>query len=157
VYYDIDYIDVRAAWVLEAITFNDFGFRNVTLTERALIDAARDGRRDVLLEEALPQLRQLNEQARREGAEVAKRWWRVSETNWSRYSGLLDALQSDDSDRVFWAVHFLRFGESPCPGLDASSYRRDIFPIIRRLAAQTTDDSLRDQLRLLLEDENWPR
>lgn len=32
VYYDIDWICVRAAWLLEEITFQDFGYRELTIT-----------------------------------------------------------------------------------------------------------------------------
>ena len=41
--YDIDWISVRAAWVLEEITFQDFGYQDGAITEKELMALHQKG------------------------------------------------------------------------------------------------------------------
>ncbi len=154
--YDLDWLPVRAGWVLEAITFRDFGFRDGALTEDPLLRAAVAGMRDVPLDQVAA-IKKDPEARRRQRAEAvarAERWWAgVDRAAWSRLQELLEALASDSPARQVAALGWLRYGESACPGLDRKSYDERVLPLVEPLAA-AADRNVRDQARMLLEDRD---
>jgi hypothetical protein len=139
--YDIDHLAVRAGWVLEAITFQDFGFRVSEAFQVPVSDLAPPK------ETPAPQIQ--------EAVQRARDWWRTNGATWTRYQGLLDALRSGNVYRQLAALEYVRFGDYPCTGLDRETFARDVLPLVRSLAA-SDNPSVQDQAQLLLDDdEEW--
>lgn len=154
--YDIDWLSVRAGWVLEKITFAGFGFRERAIREKQLLEATKQGRVDVPLDAVIGALKEPKARARNrsEAATRAKKWWAQSSQTWNRFDGLVDALRSDNPMRQAYAIEWLRYGRTLCKGLDRDSYERIVRPEVSRLA-KSDDELVRQQAELLL--ENSPR
>ncbi len=152
--YDLDRLPVRAGWVLEAITFRDFGFRDGALEEDELLRAAAAGARDVPLDQVVA-LKQDPEARRRQRAVAVARakkgWAGADRAAWTRLGDLVEALGSGSPARQVAALGWLRYGETACPGLDRKSYDERVLPAVRPLA-DSPDRGVRDQTKLLLED-----
>ena len=52
--YELDILAARAGWLLEDLTFQDFGFSFPALNEKVLLQAIAGGRRDMPLSQAVP-------------------------------------------------------------------------------------------------------
>jgi hypothetical protein len=52
--YDLDVLSARAGWLLEELTFQDFGFAASLISKQQLLGQALQGKRDVPLSEVLP-------------------------------------------------------------------------------------------------------
>lgn len=126
--YDIDRLNVRAGWLLERITFQDFGF-----SEKRADTAKRKERR-------------------RRAIAAAKAWWKMNRTDWSRYDALLSALRSGDSTHNQNALHWILNGEVPIAGVTRDSYQREILPLVQNVAKDSKDDYSRDLAKMLIKD-----
>lgn len=130
--YDLDSLAIRAGWVLERLTFRDFGFRKME------VDAGG---------------------ARAKAAAAAARaWWADAGAKWSRLDALRDALEADagaPGPSPDAAVQYLRFGAAPCAGLDPASYEGDLRPRVQRLAQRAAPE-LAEQCALLLAEGSLP-
>ena len=78
--YDLDWIAVRAGWVIEAITFQAFGYRQTPFR-------MKDGTENVA--EAA--------KVRAAAGDRVREWWSSSSSTWTRLAGLLDGLRSGDA------------------------------------------------------------
>jgi hypothetical protein len=151
--YDLDWLPVRAGWVLEATTFRDFGFRDGALVEDPGLRAAAAGGREVPPGEVAA-LRNDPDARRCQRAEAASRalqWWKSAAGTWSRFGDLVEALERGSPARQAAALGWLRYGETACPGLDRKSYEEKVLPLVRPLA-ESPDPRVRGQARLLLQD-----
>jgi len=157
VYYDIDWINVRAGWALEAITFQSFGFREKAMKESELLKAAIRGDKKVQLTDPA-QKAEVRKQLRAEAGSRAKAWWQKAGGSWNRFDAILEALRSDDPVRQMWTFQWLRNDETKCDGLNMESFKKYILPEVERLS-KSSDESVRDEVRYLLEDTNtaWLR
>ena len=147
--YALDSLAVRAGWVLESMTFQDFGFRSGTITEDKLFQATRAHPGDMPLERAAgPQPKPEPIAA---AAERARQWWARSGQGWTRYKGLLAALDGDDVRQQADALIWLRSGVTDCAGLDERVYGSQVKPRVRKLAA-SPDATVKSQAEYLLKE-----
>jgi hypothetical protein len=151
--YDIDWLSVRAGWVLEELTFEDFGFSESGIDHDELLNAAVAGMRDVPLREVA----QIGVDAttrrkhRTQAIQRAREWWEKNQGHWQRLPSLVAALESDNSKRMQCALQWLRFGESPIDGFSKEVYVTTILPIVKRLA-QSSNKAVAEQAALLCSD-----
>lgn len=109
--YELNEIQVRAGWLLERITFNDFGFASEWF----------NGRR--------------SPEERHAAAARATSWWADQHKNWTRLSGLREALRSDSPGSQLKALLYLqdRGSDGICSGLDETTYFSQIHPLVQNL------------------------
>lgn len=138
--YDIDYLSVRAGWLLEELTFNNFGFSGVHLpadliknhiklrfpeyynnsANRKRIDSSSDEElREIVLGLSIKK---------------AKEWWRA-QNDWTRLEALVKALQSFDEKRQVMALFYIRNGTTKCTGLNKEYYINQMAKEIVRLSS----------------------
>jgi len=147
--YDLDSLSARAGWLLEAITFEDFGFSSGTIREDRLMEAAVAGKGDVPLAQVLPQPGVPRDFGA--SAEKARRWWADRSPGWTRFAAVIAALQSTSAHRQMLVLSWLRHGQTPCNGLSLARYQKELRPLVKRLAGRGPEE-VRQQARLLLED-----
>jgi len=148
--YALDSLAVRAGWVLESMTFQDFGFRSGTITEDKLFKAMRERPGDMPLEQAAGP--QPKPEPVAEAAERAREWWKKSGKGWTRYKGLLAALDSGDFRQQAEAVIWMRSGVTDCAGFDEAVYKSKVEPRVRKLAASSPDKTVKSQAESLLRE-----
>lgn len=144
--YDLDMIGVRAGWVLEETTFEEFGFRGGAVEHDALMQATITGKSSEYVKRA----QVLTRDPAADAVANAKKWWSARAADWSRYKALLDALQSGDPSRQTRASDWLRNGETACDGLNEASLHADIYPIADKLLA-SKNESVRTEGKYLKE------
>jgi hypothetical protein len=133
--YDLDHLGDRAAWLLEEITFRDFGFSHgVNARHRA----------------------DPTQIARRSAARAAVReWWETARHGWRCYEALAEALRGDATQHAY---QWLRDWSPPgCDGFTATRFRRELLPIVKRHAADP-DHPQHEKAQYLLRDvDEMPR
>ncbi len=122
IFYELDWLTMRTGWVLERITFQDFGFlRSSFLTsDSSNVDA------------------ETMQETRRTAAEQARRWWAENCSSWSRLDGLKEGLQGDNPYHVRLTFEWLYYLRSHPEAAAAVGYsetveREEITPLLRRL------------------------
>lgn len=150
--YDIDWLTVRAGWVLEKITFQDFGFSE-DIREDDLFEARLNGRVDGPLNEAIPinNDAEARQRQRARAVERCKRWWSSQNGKFDRFTALLDALKSGKPSSALNALHWLRFEKTHIDGFNKKSYLRQVLPIVRMLA-KSSDRQVSTQAGYLVHD-----
>lgn len=152
--YDLDWLQIRAGWAIEDITFQNFGYRENKITEENLFEMEKDtalyrkyletGTYDFKISpDAKRKIKETNEKA--------LKWWKENESSWTRLEGIQDAIESNDPRRVMDALQYLRFGEYCITGLDKKYFVEKIEPIIVELAESTNID-IKQDAQLILED-----
>lgn len=164
--YDMDWISVRAGWLLEDLTFMDFGYKTSGVDDVTLFNLMKDNERyKEYLKKGTYDLEWKNKPTREKLieyrkllAQKAKIWWQSSQASWTRLSAMKDALQSNDENRLGEVLQFLRYGETRCDSLNTDVYLKDIKPLVVALN-RTKYQSVKEQVDLLLkEDLNyWTR
>ncbi len=154
--YDLDFLPIRAGWVLEEMTFQDFGFRAGQIDGDALLQhTLKHGFGDKPLSEVVaggPS----DPEATGKAVATATEWWATAKSDWSRLHGLEEALSSRNPRRQMAALHYLRFGETECLGLNSQEYQVALRPVVGELL-ETGTDEVRKQARYLLESGWAPR
>jgi len=161
VYYDIDWICNRAAWVLEEITFQNFGYRDTSLTEDKLFalqiknyaEYQKKGYYKVDFKSKLSkdELKQYYAML----ADQVSKWWDSNKNTWTRFNALKEALASDDVVRQGIAIQYLRYGETSCDGLTIENYTTELKPSIEKIAKTKNKESDRAQLLLNDKENAW--
>ncbi len=151
--YALDSLAVRAGWVLETITFQDFGFRSGTIQEDALFAAMRERPGDMPLEEAVGPQKTPGPGPIAAAAARARQWWARHGRHWSRYQAVVEALDSKDPRRQADILIWLRGGLSDCDGLEAK-FDREIRPRIAKLTS-SPDPTVSQQAGYLLKEGLW--
>ena len=156
--YDIDWIFVRAGWVLEELTFEDFGFNQHPGQKNDLLYLLEYNRQlensekntnpaDFMDSTELEELMEYREQL----ATKVEKWWREKGEGWNRFEAIKSALRSNSSIRQRKALHFLRFEKTICKGLNRESYDKELKPLVMRLTSNGKD-GVEKQAQLLLQD-----
>ena len=142
--YDIDRLGVRAGWLLEDLTFQNFGFSGAHYAADQLEPFIKvtfaeyynnsTNRKKILA---------MNEDERRKliinlASEEAENWWAANKSTWTRLDALYDALKSYDEKRQVKALFYLRNGKSKCTGLTEDFYIDNLYREIRRLSKSET-------------------
>ena len=130
--YDIDVACVRAGWLLEELTFRNFGFSGIHLPADELIDFIQKTFPEYYnLPDNQKQIELLNEEGRRIrirelSIERAKSWWETSSRQWNRLSALEQSLNSKDEKCQVKGLFYLRNGQTNCKGLTQKFYKSTV-------------------------------
>lgn len=164
--YDMDWISVRAGWLLEDLTFMDFGYKTSGVDDTTLFKLMKDNERyKEYLKKGTYDLEWKNKPTREKLIEFrkilaqnTKQWWQTNQASWTRLSAIKDALKSNNENRLGEVLQFLRYGETRCDSLNSKLYLSDIKPLVVALK-KTKFKSVKEQVDLLLEEdlEYWTR
>jgi hypothetical protein len=155
--YDIDKIAVRTGWLLEEISFNNFGFTGIHQPDENLIGFIKltfpdyynnSTNRKNLESISSAELRKVILQL---SVKKAQAWWKENGTGWTRLSALVDALKSFDEKRQVKALFYIRNGDTKCTGLTKEYYIENISKEIVRLSGSDTQ-RISENARLILFD-----
>lgn len=135
--YDLDWISIRAGWLLEELTFQNFGYQTTNIYD---LKQGNNPEKDNLKE-----LQKLQ-------AKKVKKWWKDNSKKWTRLESIKEALSSNDEIRVSKAIQFLRLGETKCDGLNREVFLKEIKPLALKLKDSNNKDI--QEIGALLENEN---
>ena len=139
--YQIDSIPIRAGWLLEDLTFQNFGFKGYHLTDKnELITIIKytfpeyysnsTNRKDI----ENGSVKEIRKTLMKLSLLKVNKWWDKEKDSWNRLSALLAALQSYDEIRNIKALFYIRNGRTLCPGLTKDYYIEEISREIVRLS-----------------------
>ena len=160
--YDMDWISVRAGWLLEDLTFQDFGYKTSGIDDNYLFKLMRENYNEYL-KKATYDLEWKNKSSkeklmeyRRILAVKAKQWWLTNQNSWTRIGGIKEALKSNDEKRLGEVLQFLRYGKTKCDSLNDKIYKAEIKPLVLALK-KSKFKSVKEQVDLLLDEgiEYW--
>jgi len=159
--YDIDWISVRAGWVLEELTFEDFGFKQNQIKEDDLFELIQSNYQSEYLEKGTysvnfkdtTELGKLKEYRKQLAIKVEK-WWIENKANWNRFEAIKLALNSKNSNRQHKALHYLRFEKTNCEGLTKVSYNSELKPLVKVVKTEG-ENGAEKQAKLLLQDKEY--
>lgn len=157
--YDIDWISARAAWLVEEITFQNFGYREQTISEDKLMKLHQQnytsylqvGSHPVDFKNKTP--RQKLIAYRQMLADSVSNWWNTNQSSWTRFKALKEALASGNEQRQSLALQFLRFDETKCEGLTRGNYQKELMPLVEKIKASKSIEA--EQAKLLLDDKEY--
>lgn len=145
--YDIDWLTIRAGWVLEEITFENFGFKESKIIEDNLIELAKDsikyleyiktGRYDFKV--SPDRIAELKTMVKR-----VNKWWENNSNDWSRLKAITQALISNDVQCQFDALQYLRNSDLCIEGLSREYFEKQLRPIVKNLT-NSSDENIRDR------------
>jgi len=142
--YDIDRIAIRAGWLLEDLSFNNFGFSGCHIaaedqqnfikvtfpeyynnaTNRKKIESSSESEISIIIFKL--------------SVKNAKEWWAKEAESWTRLQALVEALKSFDEKRQRKVLFYMRNGETNCTGLTKDYYIDNISREIVRLSGSDT-------------------
>jgi len=143
--YDIDWISVRAAWVLEEITFQDFGYlTRLPIDEKALLalhqkdyqNYLNKGYHDINYQDTTS--RGLMIRYRLLLAYKANQWWTRNKSTWTKLNALKDALASHNEHREGLAIYYLGQGDDFDAKTELAT-RKAYYKQIKSLVVQIKD------------------
>ncbi|MEI6265168.1 MAG: hypothetical protein WCP74_08675 [Sphingobacteriia bacterium] len=110
--YELDWISIRAGWLLEELTFMDFGFRSARIDNQLLEEIKKnnkieDNEKIYTIDWQNRQTELQIMQSRKILAEKAANWWEQNKSSWTRVSALKTALQSNNEDCISKALNFM--------------------------------------------------
>lgn len=158
--YDIDNISVRAGWLLEEISFNNFGFTGIHISDEDLIGFIKltfpeyynnSTNRKALESSSVDNLRKTIHDL---SVKNAKDWWQRVGSNWTRLKALDDALKSYDEKCQVKALFYMRNGDTKCTGLTKDYYIDNISKEIVRLSTSDTK-RISENAKLILFDTKF--
>ncbi len=160
--YDIDDVCVRAGWLLEDLTFRNFGFTGIHLPEYELTDFIRNNFTEYYNNPINhKQIEELSTPGKRKlirtlSIERVKTWWQTASTGWNRLGALEEALKSQDEKCQVKALFYLRNGKSSCPGLNETYYKTQLESTVMKLSrVETGRVSEHAKLIMLDSDFDW--
>jgi len=142
--YDIDRIAVRAGWLLEELTFHNFGFSGCHLAPEDQLTFIRitfpeyfnnANNRKKLESLTVPEISDIIFDL---SVKNAKEWWTKESSGWTRLNALVEALKSFNEKRQVKALFYMRYGETKCTGLTKEYYFDNISREIVRLSTSET-------------------
>lgn len=124
----LDWISIRAGWLLQELTFQDFGYGttntgNLTWKDKPTSESVK--------------------KIRTEQAIHVQNWWKENKNKWTRIDALREALKSNDITRISNAIQYVRFVNTKCDGLNLKEFLSEIGPIIQDFKKSNNQD-LRD-------------
>lgn len=159
--YNIDWISVRAGWVLEEITFEDFGYKQNKISEGELFKLMRTNYESEYLQNGTFKVdfkdsneTEMLKEYRKQLAVKVQNWWDTNQTNWTRFNAIKEALKSNNSNRQHKALHYLRFEKTNCDGLTKGSFVKELKPLVEEIK-RNGKDGTDEQANLLLNDNEF--
>ncbi|MBN2524454.1 MAG: hypothetical protein JXB24_14365 [Bacteroidales bacterium] len=158
--YDIDNLSIRAGWLLEDLSFNNFGFSGYHLPDDELITFIRitfpeyynnSNNRKKIEASSFMQLRSTIHKL---SVDNVLEWWDAESEDWTRLDALVKALHSFDEKRQVKALFYLRNGTTRCTGLTKDYYIDNISKEVVRLASSDTK-RVSEHARLILFDTKF--
>ena len=158
--YDIDNLAIRAGWLLEDLTFQNFGFGGVHIQGDQLLDFIKltfpeyynnSQNRKKLANSSEQQLRQLIKEL---SIKKANQWYALQGNNWNRLDALADALKSYDEKREVKALFYMRNGKSKCSGLNKDSYNTKLKELVEDLS-KVEIKRISENAKLILLDDKF--
>ena len=158
--YDIDNLTIRAGWLLEDLTFENFGFSGVHIQGDQLLDFIKltfpeyynnSQNRKNLANYTETGLRQL---IKKLSVEKANQWYILQGNNWNRLNALADALKSYDEKRQVKALFYMRNGKTECSGLDKESYKTQLEESVENLS-KVEIKRISENAKLILLDDKY--
>ncbi len=158
--YDIDNLSIRAGWLLEDLTFQNFGFsgyhlpkdemkRHIKITFPSYYNNANNRKEiESSSEEDLKNI------IKSLSIKKAKEWWKKEGDDWNRLIGLANALRSYDEKRQVKALFYIRNGRTKCDGLTKDYYIDNLSKEIVRLSSSGTK-RVSEHARLILYDTGF--
>lgn len=135
--YHLDWISIRAGWLMEELTFMDFGFKTALDEKKyaVLNDYSHNGKKEVPWINVPTKASLLK--SRKPMADAVASWWQKNKAIWTRIGALKDALQSNNTKRQLIALNYLINGfrneEEPL----TSKYLNEIAPLVLVLKKST--------------------
>lgn len=158
--YDIDDICVRAGWLLEDLTFRNFGFTGIHLPDNELAGFIRNNfpeyyndpvNRASLDELTVPGERKL---IRTLSIEKARKWWNSASSGWNRLDALREALNSQDDKCQVKALFYLRNGNTLCKGLTEKYYKSNLENTVKKLS-RVKQGRVSEHAKLIMLDSDF--
>jgi len=160
--YDIDDICVRAGWLLEDLTFVNFGFTGIHLPDDELSDFIRLNFGEYYSNPAnRRQMEELSAMGKRKmiralSIEKVRDWWQKNHSGWNRLDALGEALKSQDEKCQVKALFYIRNGRTSCKGLDENYYKSHLEDTVKELSmVETGRVSEHAKLIMLDSDFDW--
>lgn len=160
--YDVDYMSIRAGWLIEELSFNNFGFSGIHLPQDMIRthikttfpDYYNNSANKKKLESASAE--KLREIALELSVKSVKQWWTEEKDKFSRLNELLEALKSTDEKRTVNALFYLRNGKTKCDGLTREFYYQEIAREIVRLSGSDVQRIAEHAKQILLDSKlDW--
>jgi len=151
--YDIDWLNIRTGWVIEEITFENFGFKESKITEDDLINIMKDSLKyqDYLHSDKYDfKISPDKIENLKVIVKKANDWWVENSSNWTRLKGITDALKSNDILRQSNALQYLRHGEYCIVGLTREYFDKELRPIVNKLLFSSVD-YIKEDAKLLID------
>lgn len=158
--YGIDEISVRAGWLLEDLTFQNFGFSGIHLPENEISDFIQHNFPDYISNTANKQkLDKMTIAEKRKlikslSIKKAQAWWSSESATWNRLNALVSALKSTDEKRQVKALFYIRNGRTKCSGLNKAYYEAELIELMRELA-KTELKRVSENAKLILMDIDY--
>jgi hypothetical protein len=138
--YNVDEICIRVGWLLEELSFQNFGFAGIYIPETELADFIKNNFQEYYT--GLSNKQSLGNMSAAEKRKLirslsikkAQDWWIRKSGNWSRLDALSESLQSTDEKDKVKALFYIRNGKTKCTGLTKAFYQANLESIIRELA-----------------------
>jgi hypothetical protein len=158
--YDIDNLSIRAGWLLEELTFQNFGFTGYHQPDEELVTFIRitfpayynnsTNRKKIESSTAAELRRTIHKLS----VNNAKEWWEAEGSEWTRLQALVEGLQSFDEKRQVKALFYMRNGTTACTGLTKDYYIDNISKEIVKLSSSDTK-RVSEHARLVLFDTKF--
>lgn len=150
--YDLDWVSIRAGWVLEELTFQNFGFHQCQITNFDSLQTHKENYKNYI-KSRLPDsnFRQQEFKNLQLSVEKAKQWWFNNKKHWNNLEALKEALYSEDEFRISAAIRHLRYPNYNIDGFTDSYYLRELKPRLEQLAT-SENESISFQAKQKL---NW--
>ena len=161
--YDMDWISVRAGWLLEELTFEDFGYKTSGVDEDLMLKLIKEnhteytktGVYDLEWKNKTPSEKQI--EMRKVFSIKVETWWKKNKKNWSRLNAIKEALKSNDEGRILNVLNYLRSGKSKCDNLDQNKYVTEIIPLVEELKKSNSEEINIQVNELFNEYHNWDK
>jgi len=158
--YNMDWIAVRVGWLLEDLTFENFGYKTsgndndsmIKLLKENYPEYIESGTINLEWKNKTPNQKQI--ELNKLLAKKVKKWWKENKNKWTRLNAIKSALTSNDEERLSKALQYLRFKKSECDNYNETIYIKEIKPLVENLQSTSYPDVLTD-VQLLLETYDW--
>jgi len=148
--YELDWVAIRAGWVLEVLTFQDFGFSDIKITDAATLELHKK-RYSTYIEKNKDNVDFKKDAftALDSVIQAANDWWTQHGTNWTPLKELKQAVLSDDVNRQWDALQLLKYPSYRIEGLNQKWFDEQLRAHIVELN-EMEDEDLKEITNFLL-------